>query len=117
MSHIVNKYGIIKIENEVIARVAGLAAIECYGVVGMGARSLQDGLFHLLKKDSLTKGIHVVTTDTGVSIDIHIMVEYGTNISAIASTLIDSVAYKVKEFVGLTVDHVHVSVVGLRVSK
>lgn len=114
MSHIVNKHGIIQIDNEVIARVAGLTAVECYGVVGMGAKSIQDGIFRLLKKESLTKGIHVSTTPLGVCIDIHIIVEYGTNIAAIASTLIDSVSYKVKEFVGIAVDSVNVNVVGIR---
>ena len=115
MSHIVNKYGIIKIDNEVIARVAGLTAIDCYGVVGMGAKSIQDGIFRLLKKESLTKGVHVTKSTDGVSIDIHIIVEYGTNIGAIANTLIDSVSYKINSLVGINVESVNVQVVGIRI--
>ncbi|MCL1996728.1 MAG: Asp23/Gls24 family envelope stress response protein [Defluviitaleaceae bacterium] len=114
MSQIVNEYGTIKIDREVVARVAGLAAMDCYGVVGMGAKSVKDGLVHLLKRESFTKGIHVSMVSNTTVIDIHIIVEYGTNIVAIAETLIKNVSYKVKEFVGLDVDQVVIYVVGIR---
>ena len=111
---IVNKYGVIKIDREVVARIAGLAAMDCYGVVGMGAKSVKDGLVHLLKRESFTKGIHVSMVGNVTLVDIHIIVEYGTNIAAIAETLIKNVNYKVKEFVGLDIDQVIIHVVGVR---
>ena len=114
-TQIVNEYGVISIDNEVVARVAGLTAMDCYGVVGMGARSLRDGLIHLLKRESLTKGIDVMMDGETIIIDIRIIVEYGTNISAIAQNIIDSIIYKVKEIVGLDVSHVNISVVGIRI--
>ena len=114
-TQIVNELGVITIENEVVARVAGLTAMDCYGVVGMGARSLKDGLVHLLKRESLTKGIDVIMDGETLIIDIRIIVEYGTNISAIAQNIIDSIIYKVKEIVGLEVSHVNISVVGIRI--
>lgn len=114
-TQIVNEHGVISIDNEVVARVAGLTAMDCYGVVGMGAKSLRDGLIHLLKRESLTKGIHVNMGAETLTIDIHIIVEYGTNIPAIAQSLIDSIIYKVKDIVGLDVDHVNISVVGIRI--
>ena len=114
MSQIVNEYGVIKIDREVVARVSGLAAMDCYGVVGMGAKSVKDGLVHLLKRESFTKGIHVSMAGNATVIDIHIIVEYGTNIVAIAGALIKNVTYKVKEFVGLDVDQVVIYVVGIR---
>jgi len=80
----------------------------------MGAKSVKDGLVHLLKRESLTKGIHVYMDGNTIVIDIHIIVEYGTNIKAIADSLIDSVIYKVKEVVGLEVRQVNVRVVGVR---
>ena len=108
--------GVIGIDNEVIARIAGTAAMECYGVVGMAARNIKDGLVGLLKRESLTKGVRLQTQDEGdLIIDLHIIVEYGTNITAIAQTLMDNVRYKVEETVGLQVQAVNVFVEGVRV--
>lgn len=114
-AQVLNEYGIIKIENEIIAKVAGLTAMDCYGVVGMGARSVKSGLVHLLKRESLTKGIYVSIEEDAVTIDIHIIVEYGTNIGAIGETLVDTVIYKVKEILGLVISRVNIFVVGVRV--
>ena len=83
-----NEYGVISIEHEVIARIAGYAAIECYGIVGMAAKNVKDGLVQLLKLESLTKGIKMQVNQNKVSLDLHIIVEYGTNISAIADNRI-----------------------------
>ena len=114
-AQIVNEYGIIKIQDEVIARIAGLTAMECYGVVGMGAKSVKDGIVHLLKRESLTKGIHVCNCDNTLTIDLHIIVEYGTNIAAISETLISTVIYKIKDMVGIEVGKCNIYVVGIRV--
>ena len=115
-SKIRTEIGTIGVENEVISRLAGLAAMECYGVVGMAAKSIRDGLVHLLKIESLTKGVHLKTQDEGdLLIDLHIIVEYGTNIVAIANTLMDNVKYKIEESVGMKVREVNVYVEGVRV--
>ena len=108
-------YGNITIDDEVIARVAGMAAIECYGIVGMAARSMKDDIVHLLKRESLTKGIKVTVEDNKISLELHIIVEYGTNISAIADNTISTVKYKVEDSVGLSVSNVSVFVEGVRV--
>ena len=111
-----NEYGDIRIDNEVIARVAGLSAMECYGVVGMAAKNMKDGIAQLLKRESLTKGIQISTNSNNtVNIDLHIIVEYGTNIAAITETLISTIIYKVKEFIGIDVEKVNIFVVGVRV--
>ncbi|MCL2501219.1 MAG: Asp23/Gls24 family envelope stress response protein [Defluviitaleaceae bacterium] len=115
-SLIKNELGTIAIDNEVIGRLAGLAAMECYGVVGMAAKSIRDGLVHLLKIESLTKGVRIKVTDEGdLIINLHIIVEYGTNIVAIANTLIDNVKYKLESCVGLTVREVNIYVESVRV--
>ena len=49
--------GIVTIDSEVIAKYAGTVAVECFGIVGMAAVNVKDGLVHLLKKESLTRGI------------------------------------------------------------
>ena len=111
-----NEMGVIGVDNEVIARIAGTVAMECYGVVGMAARSIKDGLAGLLKIESLTKGVRLQTHEEGdLIIDLHIMVEYGTNIVAIAQTLMDNIRYKVEESVGLKVREVNIFIEGVRV--
>ena len=112
-----NKYGIINIGNEVVARIAGMAAMECYGVVGMATKSVRDGLVHLLKIESLTKGIKLNEGDNSINIDLHIIAEYGTNITAICESLMSTVKYKVEESCGLTVGRINVFVEGLRVNE
>lgn len=110
-----NQYGTISIENEVIARIAGLTAVDCYGIVGMTAKNMKDGLVQLLKRESLTKGIRINVNEEQISIDLHIIVEYGTNITAIAENIISTVKYKVETVCGIAVEQVNVFVEGVRV--
>ena len=112
---IVNEYGTITIDSEVLARMAGLAAMDCYGIVGMAAKSVKDGIFQLLKAESLTKGIKLNINDNKISIDFHIIVEYGTNISVIANNVISTVKYTLEDAVGLEVEQINVFVEGVRV--
>lgn len=108
--------GDIFIENSVIARCAGLSAVECFGVVGMAAVSMTDGLVKLLKRESLTKGVNVVIDEENqVSIDFHIIVAYGVSISAVSDALVENVKYAVETFSGLKVKHINIFVEGVRV--
>jgi len=114
-SKIKNELGTIGIENEVIARIAGLAAMECYGVVGMAAKSLRDGLVHLLKIESLSKGVNIETVnDSELIINLRIIVEYGTNLVAISQSLKENVRYRVEDCVGMPVREVNVFIDGIR---
>jgi len=110
-----NQYGTVIIENEVIARIAGLTAVDCYGIVGMAAKNVKDDIFQLLKRESLTKGIKINLSEDKISIDMHIIVEYGTNITAIAENTISTVKYKVETICGIGVEQVNVFVEGVRV--
>ena len=108
--------GTIGIENEVIARIAGTTAMECYGIVGMAARNMRDGLVGLLKLESLSKGVRIQTHEEGdLTVNLHIIVEYGTNIVAVAQTLMDNIRYKIEESVGLHVREVNIFIEGVRV--
>lgn len=109
--------GNITLSETVIARVAGLAATECYGVVGMAAKSVRDGIVMLLKIDSLTRGVIVRVVDNVISVDLHVIMEYGINIPAISETISSTVKYKVQEFTGLNVDVVNIFVEGIRVDE
>ena len=117
-ARVITSLGTITIDNEVIARIAGTAAMECYGVVGMASINVKDGFVQLLLGDSLTKGIKVETLeDDKVVLNFHIVVEYGTKSSAIADNLMSTVKYKVEDTLGVIVDHINVFVEGVRVDK
>lgn len=108
--------GIITIDPEVIAKYAGTVAVECFGIVGMAAVNMKDGLVHLLKKESLTRGIKVrIFEDNHVSLSFHIIVAYGVSISAVTDNLISNVKYRVEEFSGMPVDKINIYIEGVRV--
>ena len=107
--------GEILINSDVIATYAGSVAVECFGIVGMAAVSVKDGLVKLLKKENLRHGITVAINDNRISIDFHVIVAYGVSISAVADNLIGNVKYKLEEFTGMEVEHVRILVEGVRV--
>lgn len=108
--------GEITIDQEVIAKYAGAAAIECFGVVGMASVNVKDGFVKLLKKDNLSHGVNVVVDDNNsLDIGLHIVVAYGVSISAVAENLISNVKYQVEAFTGMRVNQIHVYVEGVRV--
>ena len=108
--------GIITIDPEVIAKYAGSVAVECFGIVGMAAVSMKDGLVKLLKKESLTKGIQVgISDEKNITLNFHVVVAYGVSISAVTDNLISNVKYKVEEFTGMSVDKINIYIEGVRV--
>ena len=113
--HIDSGLGKIVIDTDVIATYAGSVAVECFGIVGMAAVSMKDGLVKLLKRESLTHGINVVIKENRLSIDFHVIVSYGVSISTVADNLISSVKYKVEEFTGMDVEKINIYVEGVRV--
>ena len=114
-ARIMNKLGEIQISSEVIAMYAGITAVECFGIVGMAAVSMKDGLVKLLKRESQTHGITVEIKDNHMSIDFHVIVAYGVSICAVADNLIENVKYKVEAFTGMEVDKINIFVEGVRV--
>ena len=108
--------GIITIDSEVIAKYAGSVAVECFGIVGMAAVSMKDGLVKLLKKESLTHGIQVSISDENkITLNFHVIVVYGVSISAVSDNLISNVKYKEEEFSGMPVEKINIFVEGVRV--
>lgn len=107
--------GNIVIDDEVIARYAGSVAMECFGIVGMAAISMKDGLVKLLKMESMTRGIKVSVNRNRLTIDFHIIVAFGVSIMAVTDNLIDNVKYKVEEFTGLKIEKINVFVESVRV--
>ncbi|MDD3360994.1 MAG: Asp23/Gls24 family envelope stress response protein [Hespellia sp.] len=108
--------GIITVNPDVLAKYAGSVAVECFGIVGMAAVNVKDGLVRLLKKDSLTHGIRVeVSEENKISLDFHVIVSYGVNIPSVSENLMSNVKYKVEEFSGMSVDTINIFVEGVRV--
>lgn len=109
------KLGQITINTDVIATYAGSVAVENFGIVGMAAVSMKDGLVKLLKKESLKRGINVTLKDNRISLGFHVIVAYGVSISAVADNLMESVKHKVESFTGMEVEHIDILVEGIRV--
>ena len=109
-----NMMGEILIDTDVIAKYAGSVAVECFGIVGMAAVSMKDGLVKLLKRDSLTHGINVEVQDNRLHLNFHVIVSYGVSISTVADNLIENVRYKVEEFTGMKVQNVEIFVEGVK---
>ncbi|CAN7514558.1 MULTISPECIES: Asp23/Gls24 family envelope stress response protein [Paenibacillus] len=112
------EYGKVYITNEVISTLAGSAALDCYGLVGMATRKqLKDGIAELLGRDNLSRGVEVRKENGRLEIDLYIIVSYGTKISVVAGNVQTKVKYILNEVVGLQVDDVNIFVQGVRVAK
>ena len=107
--------GEVTINTDVIATYAGSVAVECFGIVGMAAVNMKDGLVKLLKKESLKHGINVELNDNKISLDFHVIVAYGVSIRAVSDNLIANVKYKVEAFTGIEVENINILVEGVRV--
>lgn len=107
--------GKIQITESVIAAVAGTAATQCYGLVGMGARGLQLGRAMFQRGDDPERGVKVSVDGDKVIIDLHVVVQYGVNIAEVAHNVMEQVKYAVEEHCGLEVAQVNVNVEGVRV--
>ena len=101
--------GSVNVSTSVYTDIAGTAASNCFGVKGMAARSVTDGVYHLLRKESMAKGVRVEFHEDGaISIDLHIIVDSGVNLNAVAASIISEVRYVVTKTTGTAVRAVNV---------
>ncbi|MCQ2436942.1 MAG: Asp23/Gls24 family envelope stress response protein [Clostridia bacterium] len=107
--------GQITVNDEVITRVAGYAALDCYGIVGMASKRSTDGLVQMMGRENLGRGVKIRAAGDKVDIDLYIIVEYGISISAVAASIIETVKYKVETHAGVPVNRVNVFVEDIRV--
>ena len=104
-----NEKGSVNVSTNVYTEIVGTAATNCFGVKGMAARSLTDGVYHVLRKESVSKGVKVqFHEDDTISIDLHIIVDHGVNLAAVGASIISEVRYVVHECTGTTVRGVNV---------
>jgi uncharacterized alkaline shock family protein YloU len=108
--------GSVQIANEVLADLAGFAALESYGVVGMAAPTLRDDVAQLLTRERLRKGVRVGHDDTGeVTVDLYVVIEHGTNLAEVSHNLANRVRHDLTSFAEVPVGRVDVHVQGIKV--
>ena len=106
-----NDNGSVNISTSVYTDIVGTAASNCFGVKGMAARSVTDGVYHLLRKEAAGKGVRIQFHEDGsISIDLHIMVVGGVNLNAVSQSIIEEVRYVVTKCTGTEVRAVNVFV-------
>ena len=100
-----NENGSVNVSTSVYTDIVGTAVINCFGVKGMAARSLTDGVYHLLRRESMGKGVLVqFNEDDTISIDLHIIVDNNVNLNAVGASIISEVRYVVTNCTGTEVD-------------
>jgi uncharacterized alkaline shock family protein YloU len=110
-------YGQIDISNDTIATIAGGAAVDCYGIVGMASKNqIRDGLSEMLRRENFSRGVVIRQEDDALHIDMYIIVSYGTKISEVAYNVQSKVKYTLKKMIGLSADTVNIYVQGVRVA-
>jgi uncharacterized alkaline shock family protein YloU len=111
------RHGRIQVAPQAIATIAGRAVLECYGVVGMSAKTLRDGLAVLLQRENPYRGVEVQFVDGHkIIIDLYVIIEYGLRISEVAQNIMEGVRFAVERALGLPVVQVNVHVQGIHVS-
>jgi uncharacterized alkaline shock family protein YloU len=115
MSEDTNPYGSIDISARAIATIAYQATIKSYGVVGLAPKNIMDGLANLIVKDP-THGIEVHYEDGHIDIDLYVIVQYGTRIKSVASSVVNTVRFNVEKALGLPINNVNVHVQGMRIN-
>ena len=104
-----NENGSVNVSTNVYRDIVGTAATNCFGVKGMAARSLTDGVYHILRTESVGKGVRVqFHEDNSISIDLHIIVDNNVNLSAVGASIISEVRYVVTQCTGTEVRAVNV---------
>jgi uncharacterized alkaline shock family protein YloU len=105
--------GTIEVSPRVVASIVGHTANECYGIVGMAARGLRDGIAERLNRENVHRGVAIEVLPGGVVIELYVIAEYGTRISEVAHNLMSAVRYAVEKTLGLPVLAVNVNVQGI----
>ena len=104
-----NENGTVNVSTSVYTEIVGTAVSNCFGVKGMAARSVTDGVYHLLRKESVGKGVLVTfNEDDSISVDLHIIVDNGVNLNAVGASIISEVRYVVTQHTGTEVRTVNV---------
>jgi len=113
---IVSESGTVKISEEVVAIIAGIAAMEVPGVAGMSG-GLAGGIAEMLGRKNLSKGVKVEVGEKEAAIDLYIIVEYGCRIPDVAWEIQEKVKKAVETMTGLHVVEVNIHIQGVNIEK
>lgn len=105
--------GSIEVSPRVVASIVGHAANESYGIVGMAARGLRDGIAERLNRENSHRGVNVTVRQGGIHIELYVIAQYGTRVSEVAHNLMSAVKYSVEKMLGIEVLAVNVNVQGI----
>ena len=115
-AEIITELGSIRMNDDIVATIAGYAAVENYGIVGMNAKTVSDAVTQLFGKDDIKKGVKItINKDGEVDVDLFETLEYGVSLPAVAANTQKNVRYRLEEMTGLTVNDINVHVEAIRV--
>ena len=115
-AEMITNLGKITMTDDLIASIAGYAAVENVGIVGMNAKKASDSFIELFGKDNMRRGVKVTMVSPEViDVDLYVTLEYGVSLPAVAQNAKSNVKYRVEEMTGLTVHAVNVHVENIRV--
>lgn len=112
-----NEQGTITISREAVQTIAGMATVDCYGLVGMVPRKVSNSLTSILGMESIRKGVEVNETPEGLAVEVYVIVGYGTKISEVGYNIMQKIKYVMQKITGIPVARVNVNVQGVRVAK
>ena len=107
--------GDLIVSEDVLADIAGHAALQCYGVVGMAPAGPNNALSKLLPQSPLRKGVVVSVDEEGVLISLYVVLEHGVNINAVSTNLVDQVTFALEKFIQSPLKGIDVHVQGIKV--
>ena len=111
-----NQLGSYTVNEEVVLKVAGYAALECYGIVGMASKRSTDGIVQILGLENIGRGVIIhIDDNNSVDVELYIIVEYGISIAEVCKTIVDTVRYKLESMTGVKVRKIAINVEGIRV--
>ena len=109
--------GKVVLSEEMLSNLAGQAAVECYGLVGMSAVRLRDGLAELLKKENLSRGVKIKFEDNQLVVELYVIVSYGTRIPEVAANVMEKVKYVMEKITGIPVLVVNLHIQGIQAAE
>ncbi|WMM26918.1 Asp23/Gls24 family envelope stress response protein [Tissierella sp. MB52-C2] len=110
------EHGTVKIADDVVAIIAGIAATEVEGVAGMSG-GITGGITEMLGMKNLSKGVKVEVGDQEAAIDLYIIVEYGSNISELGKKVQENVKSTLETMTGLNIIEVNVNILGVNIPR
>jgi uncharacterized alkaline shock family protein YloU len=108
--------GQVEISDQAIIAVVHDAVLSCYGIVDMAPRSFRSAIGKRLGIGSNERGIGIEIAGDTLTIDLSVVVQFGTPIFTVATNVMQTVKFRVEEILGMRVDRVNISVDGLRVN-